>query len=67
MTKPLPYTAAGIARQIRGVTDAGLHAIGVTVDGTVLIGDKPIDTTSLAPAPLLEHDNPASKWGDEGV
>lgn len=67
MTKPLPYTAAGIARRIRGVTDAGLHAIGVTVDGTVLIGDKPIDTVSLALAPLIEHDTPASKWEDRGA
>ena len=67
MTKALPFTQAGIARRISGIRQAGLHPLGVTTDGTVLIGDKPLDATSLALAPLLEHDTPASKWEDEGT
>jgi hypothetical protein len=62
MTKALPYTRASLARRIRGVQEAGLHPIGVTADGTVLIGEKPLDSASLVP--LIEQDVPASKWED---
>lgn len=63
MTKALPYTAAGVSRRIRGIQDAGLHPIGVTADGTVLIGEKPLDSASLVP--IHEHDVAASKWEDQ--
>ena len=41
MTKPLPFTAAGIARAINGVQAAGKHVIGVRPDGTLIVGDNP--------------------------
>jgi hypothetical protein len=50
MTRALPFTEASIARRIKGVEKAGRHAIGVTADGTVLIGEKPLDPSSLVPA-----------------
>jgi hypothetical protein len=63
MTKKMPFTEASIARRIRGVKKAGWHPIGVTSDGTVLIGDKPLETSSLIP--IHGHDDPASKWEDQ--
>lgn len=48
------------SRRCKGAKDAGLHVIGITVDFTVLIGDKPLDATSLALPPLVEHDTPPS-------
>jgi hypothetical protein len=61
MSKPLPYTQASIARRIQGVRKAGLHALGVTSDGTILIGDRPLDASSLTavveqPSPVIEAD-----------
>lgn len=41
MTKALPFTAAALARTIKGIEKAGKHVIGVRADGTVLIGDNP--------------------------
>jgi len=60
MTKPLPFTKASLARAIKGVELAGRFVVGVNVrDGTLLISDKPLDTTSLVPeikpAPPLER------------
>lgn len=65
MTKALPFTAASLARGIKGVELAGRFVLGVRLaDGTLIVGDKPVDPASLALAPLLEHDTPASKWED---
>jgi hypothetical protein len=63
VTKPLPFTAAGIARAIRGVQAAGKHVIGVRPDGTLIVGDNPVDATSLGFAPV--QDITASKWEDQ--
>lgn len=63
MTKPLSFTAAGLARAIRGVEQAGRFVIGVKPDGTLIVGEKPVDMASLVPA--QEHDAPASKWEDQ--
>ena len=65
MTKVLPYTAAGVARRIRGVTDAGFHAIGVTADGTVLIGEKPLDVASIALVNGPPSPAPARRFGEK--
>ena len=50
MTRSLPFTAASLARAIKGVEKAGRHVVGVKPDGTLIVGDKPIDTTTLVPA-----------------
>jgi hypothetical protein len=63
MTKALPFTANGLARAIKGVELAGRFVVGVRPDGTLIVGDKPVDTTSLVPQ--IAHDAPASKWEDQ--
>jgi hypothetical protein len=50
MTKALPFTEASLARAIRGVERAGLHALGVRPDGTLIVGDKPVNLATLFPA-----------------
>jgi hypothetical protein len=57
MTKPLPFTAAGIARAIKGVEKAGRFVLGVRPDGVLIVGDKPIDTASFVP--VNEQPSPA--------
>jgi hypothetical protein len=63
VTKPLPFTAAGLARAIKGVQAAGKHAIGVRPDGTLIVGDNPVDAASLGIAPV--QDIAPSKWEDQ--
>jgi len=49
-----------LARAIKGVEKAGRFVIGVRADGTLIVGDKPIDSASMVPS-----GNPlASKWED---
>ena len=60
MTKSLPFTAASLARAIKGVELAGRFVVGVKPDGTLIIGDKPIDTALLVPTDAQHC--PASKW-----
>lgn len=62
MTRSLPFTQDSIARMILGIEKAGKFVVGARPDGTLIIGDKPIDTTSLVPVEL--HNDPASKWED---
>ena len=63
VTKPLPFTAAGIARAIKGVQAAGKHVIGVRPDGTLIVGDNPVDAASLGFVPVQHI--PTSKWEDQ--
>lgn len=63
MTRALPFTAAGLARAIKGVELAGRFVVGVRADGTLIVGDKPVDVASLVPSD--KQDQPASKWEDE--
>ena len=63
MTKALPFTALSLARAIKGVELAGRYVIGVKPDGTLIVGDKPIETASMIP--LESHNVPASKWEDQ--
>jgi hypothetical protein len=63
MSKALPFTEASIARAIKGVERAGRFVIGVRPDGTLIVGDKPVDSTSIVP-PVVQN-APASKWEDQ--
>jgi hypothetical protein len=63
MTKALPFTEASLARAIKGVERAGRFVIGVRTDGTLIVGDKPIDSASILPPE--RQDAPASKWEDQ--
>jgi len=63
MTKALPFTEASIARLIKGIERAGRFVVGVRLsDGTLIVGDKPLETASLVPVDA--HNAPASKWED---
>lgn len=50
MSKPLPFTEASISRLIKGIEKAGRFVIGARPDGTLIVGDKPIEATSLVPS-----------------
>lgn len=50
MTKALPFTVHSLARAIKAVEQAGRFVVGVKPDGTLIVGDKPVDVTSLVPA-----------------
>jgi hypothetical protein len=63
MTKPLPFTEASLARAIRGVERAGRFVVGVKPDGTVIVGDRPINVTFIIPE--IDQNAPASKWEDQ--
>lgn len=63
MTRALPFTEASLARAIKGVERAGRFVIGVRADGTLIVGDKPIDSASMIPPE--RQDEPTSKWEDQ--
>lgn len=63
MTKAMPFTEASLARAIKGVERAGRFVIGVRTDGTLIVGDKPLETASFVPT--AGQDEPASKWEDQ--
>ena len=63
MTKALPFTQEGIKRRILAIEAAGKFAVAVKPDGTVIVGDKPIDTASLVP--VQADDAQSSKWEDK--
>jgi hypothetical protein len=49
MSRSLPFTEHSLARAIRGVERAGRFVWGVKPDGTLIIGDKPLDAASIVP------------------
>jgi hypothetical protein len=63
MTRTIPFTAASLARAIKGVEQAGRFVIGVKPDGTLIVGDKPIDSSSLVPT-VEEQSPPARQFGE---
>lgn len=63
MPKALPFTEMSLARAIKGVERAGRFVIGVRTDGTLIVGDKPIESASILPP--AGQDEPASKWEDQ--
>jgi hypothetical protein len=64
MSKALPFTEASLARAIKGVQRAGLFVVGVKPDGTLIVGGKPFDTSSLVPTELEQSPAPARRLGD---
>ncbi|KWV45902.1 hypothetical protein AS156_23095 [Bradyrhizobium macuxiense] len=61
MTKSLTFTEASLARAIKGVQRAGLFVVGVKPDGTLIVGDKPIDVSSLVPPKEMEQSPPPKR------
>ena len=43
MTKPVGFTQSSLTRAINSARKAGLHVMGITADGTVLVSDIPVD------------------------
>jgi hypothetical protein len=62
MTRALPFTKASLRRVIEAVESAGKFVIAIRPDGTIVVGDKPVDATYLTP-----ENQPASKWEDQRV
>jgi hypothetical protein len=65
MSKALPFTEASLARAIKGVEKAGRFVIGVRTDGTLIVGDKPIDSASLVPQEPQLSPPPARRFGEK--
>jgi len=64
MTRAIPFTAASLARAIKGVEAAGRFVVGVKPDGTLIVADKPVDTASLVPA-NEEPSPPVRRFGEK--
>jgi hypothetical protein len=65
MTRAIPFTAASLARAIKGVEQAGRFVIGVKPDGTLIVGDKPIDSSSLVPTVEEQSPVPERRFGEK--
>lgn len=65
MSRVIPFTAASLARAIKGVEQAGRFVIGVKPDGTLIVGDKPVETTSLVPADTEVSPPPKRRLGEK--
>jgi hypothetical protein len=63
MTRAIAFTAASLARAIKGVERAGRFVIGVKPDGTLIVGDKPIETASIVPT-VEESSSPVRRFGE---
>lgn len=65
MTRALTFTEASLARAIKGVERAGRFVIGVKTDGTLIVGDKPVETTSLVPLDTQPSPPPKRRLGEK--
>ena len=65
MTKSLPFTANGLARAIKGVELAGRFVIGVKPDGTLIVGDKPVEAASMVPQIAQDAPAPRRRIGEK--
>jgi hypothetical protein len=65
MTRSLPFTEASIARLIKGIERAGRFVVGAKPDGTLIIGDKPIETASLVPPDAQSSPPPVRRFGEK--
>lgn len=65
MSRVIPFTVASLARAIKGVELAGRFVIGVMPDGTLIVGDKAVETTSLVPADAELSPPPKRRLGEK--
>ena len=65
MTKAIPFTAASLARAIKGVEAAGRFVVGVKPDGTLIVAEKPLDTASLVPEVEQPSPMPVRPFGEK--
>jgi hypothetical protein len=62
--RAIPFTAAGLARAIKGVEQAGRHVVGVRPDGTLIVADNPINPASLIPEIEQPSPVPVRRFGE---
>lgn len=66
MTKPLPFTQAGLKRAILAARATGLRVTGIRPDGTLIVDDGP--APPLAFGSVVAHSvgspEPQDQWGD---
>jgi hypothetical protein len=65
VSKALPFTEASVARLIKGIERAGRFVVGAKPDGTLIIGDKPIETASLVPVVTQQSPAPERRFGEK--
>jgi hypothetical protein len=66
MSKALPFTSASLARAIKGIEAAGRFAVGLKLDdGMLIIGDKPVDTSSLIPPEPQQSPPSERRFGEK--
>jgi hypothetical protein len=65
LTRALPFTRASLARAIQGVEDAGRYVVGVKPDGTLIVGDRPIETASFVPQDAQPSPVPVRRFGEK--
>jgi hypothetical protein len=62
--RTIPFTAASLARAIKGVEQAGRFVVGVRPDGTLIVGDKLVETAFLIPTDA-QSSPPTRRFGDK--
>jgi hypothetical protein len=50
---------------IKGIERAGRFVVGVKPDGTMIIGDKPVDTASFVPQDAQPSPPPVRRFGEK--
>jgi hypothetical protein len=65
MTRALPFTAASLARAIKGVELAGRFVVEVRADGTLIVGDKLIETASMIPIDAQSSPTSVRRFGEK--
>jgi hypothetical protein len=61
MTRALPFTQAGLFRQIKAAQKAGLRVKGIRPDGTIVVHDG---SEPIAEIASVNQDDMRSKWED---
>jgi hypothetical protein len=63
MTEKLPFTQQSIRRAIEAARKAGLHVLAIRADGTVIVGEHPVDGSKLVPtAPQTGDEAERAYW-----
>lgn len=62
MTDKLPFTQQSLRRAIEAARKAGLHVLAIRPDGTVIVGEHPVDSSKLAPLNAAEAED--AIWKD---
>jgi hypothetical protein len=64
MTRALPFTKANLKRRIDAAREAKLYVLGMKSDGTLILGEKPIEAASVAPQDAQPSPPATRRMGD---